>query len=122
MVIWYRKSRGTSISKGKREIYKDKTTQQTWWVDAHAVFVYDANYGADADGHRGVGMWFIDDIVIDNWGVDLEIIPEAKVPVEIKDKLDNQLDEIEDWEIIEEDEPDYGDHYFDDQNDIEKNE
>lgn len=31
-------------------------------LDLYASTYYDSNYGADADGNRGTGMWFIDDV------------------------------------------------------------
>ena len=31
-------------------------------IEVEAIAVYDPHYGADADGNRGVGTWFIDEI------------------------------------------------------------
>lgn len=30
-------------------------------IELKVCGVYDANYGADADGRRGMGVWFLDD-------------------------------------------------------------
>ena len=34
-------------------------------VEVKAVAFYDSNHGADADGNRGMGVWFIDDVTWD---------------------------------------------------------
>ena len=34
-------------------------------LDVYAKTYYDPCYGADADGNRGIGCWFIDDITWD---------------------------------------------------------
>ena len=31
-------------------------------LDLHAKAYYDSNYGADADGNRGMGVYFIDEV------------------------------------------------------------
>ena len=40
------------------EIPGDKTVT----AEMIATFVYDSSYGADADGNRGMGVWFVDDV------------------------------------------------------------
>lgn len=31
-------------------------------ITVKATWIYDANYGADADGKRGIPCWFLDDV------------------------------------------------------------
>lgn len=50
--------------------YEDKTITS----EVEVCFVYDSNYGADADGNKGIGMYFlediypVEDITVDNEG------------------------------------------------------
>lgn len=106
---WLKKARQDSISETQRVEYTDKDTQQTWEATAHAVMNYDSNYGADADGHRGVPMWFVDEVVVDTWRCDGELVAENKVPIEIQDIIYNLLDDMEDWEVAEGEISDYDD-------------
>lgn len=74
-----------------------------------ATLIHDSNYGADADGNRGVSMDFIDDI-------SFELCEEAKKLPEADQNaifdLAEKLGDKHDWadDIIEPDEPDYDDY------------
>ena len=49
---------GTTISKMMTVTLKSKKTVTT---EVIVTGGYEANHGADADGNRGIGVWFLDD-------------------------------------------------------------
>lgn len=73
------------MSKVTKEITVTLKSGKKVTAEYTAVFYYDSNYGADADGNRGMPMWFLDDcypaaeIKTDDEGVELskEEIEEA---------------------------------------------
>ena len=75
------------------------------FADVEVTTVYDHNYGADADGHRGVRTWWVDDVnilsIYDEKGVK---IPEKSETEEMYDLIDKAISEID--LVKEEDEPD----------------
>jgi hypothetical protein len=46
----------------KKEFTVELGDDKTVTAEMNATFIYDANYGADADGNRGMGVWFVDDV------------------------------------------------------------
>lgn len=66
-------------------------------AEVKAVFYYEPNYGSDADGNRGIGMWFFDDMdfptpILDD--EENELSSEEKKEAE---ELINNAAENDDW-------------------------
>ncbi len=88
-------------------------------VTAEVLFmgVYDRNYGADADGNRGMGMWMDDGFNFDTPTTDddgHELSEEEQA--EADSLLEAEANDESDLDY-EEDEPDYDD--YDDYDDVE---
>jgi hypothetical protein len=53
----------------KNEMTKELTVElesgKTFEIEVTATGVYDSNYGADADGNRGMALWFLDEVAFD---------------------------------------------------------
>ena len=73
---------------------------------AHTTYIYDPDYGADADGRRGMGMWFLDDVIVDSWIIDGFEVYEKEVPKEVVKSIDRQIADYDDWKEAESEEPD----------------
>ena len=67
-------------------------------VLGEATYVYDPNYGADADGNRGMPMWFRDDSDI----TEVSLV-ETDASVALKDLSKEDQDLI--WKEFEDTEP-----------------
>lgn len=50
-----------------------RTTKETIEIEVTIHWDYDSDYGSDADGNRGVGVWSIDDYEIDSDIMDILI-------------------------------------------------
>lgn len=65
-------------------------------IDVEVKFVTDPNYGADADGNRGMSMTFLDD-----WKVlaaedeDGNVLDVKNLPAEVEAKLEKEVEKIE---------------------------
>lgn len=71
-------------------------------IEVMATGVYDAHYGADADGNRGMGVWLFDDVEFTLPRTDEEGEPlTTEELTELTDKLDVEIGK-EDWEFAEE--------------------
>ena len=71
-------------------------------VEVTVLGAYDGNYGADADGNRGMPVWFIDDISFKVPTHDEEgklLTKEERQ--ELEEKLLVEVDDV-DWEFSEE--------------------
>ena len=49
-------------SRVEKEISVELKSGKIVTVEVTAIGSYDSNYGADADGNRGMGVWFLDDV------------------------------------------------------------
>ena len=81
--------------------YEDKE----YSVTGSATFSHDSNYGADADGNRGMPMDFIDDVCF-------EIDDDKDIPKETQQQILKLAEEMSDpgaWECDEDDGYDYDD-------------
>lgn len=82
----------------------DKGTLRVFDVEIVVEKVFDDDYGADADGNRGIGRWFVEDVeviyvsevfedcteeilcdIIEGYGF-------AELPVGIQDAINNEID------------------------------
>lgn len=84
--------------------YEDKE----YSVTGSATFVHDSNYGADADGNRGMAMDFIEDVCF-------EIDDDKNIPKETQQQILKLAEEMSDpgaWEC--DDGSDYDDYDRDD--------
>jgi beta-galactosidase/beta-glucuronidase len=76
---------------------------------AYETFSYDNNYGADADGNRGVGMWFSEDTIIESWFIDGVEVNESDIPQYIRHSLEKQaMNYVFEPNEIYEPDPDFG--------------
>src|ERR1035441_8287552 len=58
-------------------------------IEVTVTGVYDAHYGADADGNRGMGAWFLDDLEFELPEVDEEgVYLTTDETIELEEKLD----------------------------------
>jgi hypothetical protein len=51
----------TSLEEGMIRVVSVEFTEAHFTVFAEVELSYDPAYGADADGQRGIGMWFVED-------------------------------------------------------------
>jgi hypothetical protein len=73
--------------------------EMDYYAKVQFDFSYDANYGADADGHRGMGVWLckgaevesIKDIFDNN-------IEEKDLSEEAKKDLEKEISDFDDWD------------------------
>lgn len=83
-------------------LYEVTFNRKTEWSHDH-------NYGADADGHRGVPMDFIDEDYAEDIEVrkdgDKDFVALATLPKELQEQLQKQIDN---W--LERNEPEYEEH------------
>lgn len=80
-------------------------------IEAHN----ESDYGADADGNRGINTWFIEGHSC-KYDDDIELTEEEVS--ELEDKLENIVYENDAWDFdsaSEKDEDDYDDDYDDDE-------
>ena len=56
-------------------------------VEIEIDWIYEANYGADADGRRGMAMWLVDE-------VDWHCENEADLDAETKSEIQNAVDDF----------------------------
>jgi hypothetical protein len=65
---------------------------QVFSVTIEASFYMESNYGADADGNRGIEAWFMDDYILTDiqGGNVTESIRSA-----IEDEISNMIDDID---------------------------
>ncbi len=108
----------------KSEITKDLTVElddgREFIILTTAIGIYDSNYGADADGDRGVGVWIHDDTTFalpekDSDGYRLDSVELE----ELENKLNEKIDQT-DWEFKhpkdeKEYEPEDEPEFFDDE-------
>lgn len=77
-------------------------------VEISAVLVHDGNYGADADGNRGMPMDFIEDVTVESVAAnDGEPVPD-EVKKEVEALAEKRADD-HDWEVPEPDYPEWDD-------------
>lgn len=65
----------------------------TYDYEAEVEWAFEANYGADADGHRGIPMTFMEDVVVKSvcpLGTDL-VMEGANVPDELYEAICDQI-------------------------------
>lgn len=64
-------------------------------VSVEADFYYDSSYGADADGNRGIGVWFMDDYRIEE--IDGKSLKdhEASFVALVEHAVSNKIDDID---------------------------
>ena len=72
----------------------DNNTERTFFVDATVKWYTERNYGADADGNRGVSRDFIDDITYN--GI-RERTEDGEIPVNYKDLSPTVQESIDDF-------------------------
>jgi len=82
--------------------YVDEAEQnKKFSLRAHAEMSYESNYGADADGNRGMSTWFIEDVIYDEWFIDGVSTLEIKIPIGPLNKLKDMAEKYMDWEVPE---------------------
>lgn len=63
-------------------------------------FIYDACYGADADGRRYTQRWELDDYEIVEWVCNDDFIKEGLVPDPVIKNIEEQAEEDDEWEGV----------------------
>lgn len=87
---------GTSVTK---EITVELDEDRSVTIEVEVVGTYDSHYGADADGNRGMGVWFVDDTfyTIPDKDDNEELLTKEDKEL-VKDKLDKEIDDT-DWDF-----------------------
>jgi len=90
-----RRKQQSKSGRVKHSFYVEHGSDNTEYeVFGSALLVHDSNYGADADGNRGVPMDWVDDVELE-LGADAEKLPQAD-QYEILKKAE-KLEEGHDW-------------------------
>lgn len=73
--------------------------KKTWKASVKANFDWEPNYGSDADGKRGKGMWIYNDYEVESWYREGMYVDPEDVPEGVKEAIENEVMEFTDWKI-----------------------